>query len=189
MSEGEIIRNLKLGESADVLANKKGSPTEQLLAVIANDVVDSLRKKLDEYDVNASSNLKQSLTVIPLSKSNEVNVEISADFYWKYINYGVNGSIVNHGAPSWGKESQSNGKSFIQNIKDWVAFRGITLPSQFSSYDSFAWAIKTSVERNGKKPRPFYSDVVNEKLKNEIQEAITALFGKSITVNIIEPWQ
>jgi len=190
--EGSLISSMTLGQSNDVLNNTSKSPLNELLTIIANDVIDDLRKKLDEYDANASSRLKQSLVVLPVETgSNEVSVSISADFYWKFVNYGVNGTEVNHGSQfSHRNPTGASGEiSFKDSIKEWISFRGIQLPSQFSSYDSFAWAIRNKIRRDGTKPRPFYTDVVNEKLIKEIQEPIEALFGRAITINIIEPWQ
>jgi hypothetical protein len=187
--EGDLIRNMSLGQSAEVLSAKPNSPLTELLQIIANDVISELQKKLDEYDVNASSRLKQSMTVLPIEAgANEVSVSITMEGYWKFINYGVNGTEVNHGAPSWGTQPRGD-KTFLESIKEWIPFRGLQLPSQFSSYDSFAWAIMTNVKKKGKAPRPFYTDVVNQKLIQEIKEPIEALFGRAITVNIVEPWQ
>jgi hypothetical protein len=187
--EGSLIANMTLGQSSDVLNARPNSPLTELLQIIANDVISDLQKKLDEYDVNASSRLKQSMVVLPIATgANEVSVQISAEGYWKFINYGVNGTAVNHGAPSWGTQPQGE-LTFKQAIEQWIGFRGIQLPPQFGSYDSFAFAIMNKVKRDGKKPRPFYSDVVNERLIQEIKEPIEALFGRAITVNIVEPWQ
>lgn len=184
-NEGDLIRNMTLGQSNDVLNARANSPLTELLQIIANDVISDLQKKLDEYDVNASSRLKQSMVVLPVEAgANEVSVKISAEDYWKFINYGVNG---------WGRQysgafpSQPSPK--LEDIKQWMSFRGITLAPQFSNYDSMAFAIIRSIDKNGKQPRPFYSDVVNMQLIKEIKEPIEALFGRAITVNIVEPWQ
>jgi len=183
--EGSLISSMTLGQSNEVLNNTSQSPLNEILTIIANDVIDDLRKKLDEYDVNASSRLKQSLVVLPIELgSNEVSVMVSANDYWKYVNYGVNGYDKSYSG-AFGSAPRPK----HQDIKDWIGFRGIQLPSQFKSYDSFAWAIIKSIQKNGIEPRPFYTDVVNEKLIQEIQEPIEALFGRAITINIIEPWQ
>ena len=119
---------------------------------------------------------------------NEVEVNISMDFYWKYINYGVNGTEQNNNAPSWGA-SPSQTLSFHDSILAWKSDRGITLPSNFDDYDSFAWAIQTNIKKYGKKARPFYDDVINEKLVKVLEAPIKNLLGESIKLTIIAPWQ
>ena len=79
--------------------------------------------------------------------------------------------------------------TFHDSILAWKSDRGITLPSSFKDYDEFAWAIVHSVIRKGKEPRPFYDDVINEKLVKVLEAPIKKLLGESIKLTIIAPWQ
>jgi hypothetical protein len=145
---------------------------------------------MDRLDIAASRRLRQS--IIPdkqvTKDGNVVTIGLSADFYWKFVNYGVNGTEVQHGAPSWGKQPPGE-VSFHKSIMDWTLDRGITMPAQFDTYDSFAWAVMASVRKKGKQARPFFTNVVNETLTTKIQKELSAFFKEAITVNIVEPWQ
>lgn len=186
--EGSILNSLNLGRSKDVLKGDGSNPLGELLTVLMQDVIDQLRTSVDKYDISASGNLKQSLKPTKVEvNGDEVSIGVEADFYWKYINYGVNGTNVNHGAPSWGSAPSS--KSFEASIDEWIRNRGITLPSSFSSYESFNYVIRRSIKEKGKKPRPFFSDVINQELTKELKAPIEKLLGRAITIVIKEGWQ
>ncbi len=187
--EGSIINALNLGSSKEALKASPSSPLSKLLQGLTSDVIQALTKRMDYYDISASNNLKQSIKPTSVKLDGSVlSVGISADFYWKYLNYGVNGTEQKYGAPNWGTETQ-NTKSFKDNITDWISYKGITLPQQFSSYDSLAFAIMTNKKKTGEKPRPFFTDVVNDKLTQTLREPIEKLLKRSIEIVIAEPWQ
>ena len=188
-TEAEILAKLNLGTSKQVLEENPNSPLGELLTQLTNDVIIQLTKSLDKYNISASHNLRQSIvpTKVMVDDGN-VAVAINADFYWKYVNYGVNGTEVNYGSPAWGHE-KNNTKSFNTSIQEWVRNRGIVAPEQFGDYEQFAYAIMSNIKRKGQKPRPFYTDVVNDKLKEHIRKPIERLMKKSITITIIDPWQ
>lgn len=188
-SEADILNALNLGTAKSVIEGKPNSPLGLLLTKLSNDVVNQLGKSIDKYDISASHNLRQSIKPQKVEVNGDmVSVAISADFYWKYVNYGVNGFEVNQGAPNWGRESQNTG-SFSKSIQTWVRSKGIVAPKQFDSYESFSFAIMSNIRKNGMKKRPFFTDVVNKQLVEYLKEPISKLLKKSITVTIIEPWQ
>jgi hypothetical protein len=190
ISEAEILSKLNYGTSKDVLNANSNSPLSDLLRELAQDVTKQLVESLDKHQVGASNNLRQSIQPEKqvTINGNEVTIGINADFYWKFVNYGVNGSEVNHGAPNWGTQPPQD-KSFHQAIIEWIPTTGSTLPEAFASYDSWAWAIQKSIAKNGKEARPFYTDVVNDSLVEQLREPISNLLGRSITINIVDPWQ
>jgi len=189
MNEADILSKLNLGTSKAVIQGQPNSPLGELLQGLAQDVTDMLTKSLDGYDVNASRNLRQSIKPTKvIQDGNTVVVPIEADFYWKFVNFGVNGSEVNHGAPAWGTQTGQD-KTFHQSIIEWIPTTGSTLPSGFETYEGWAFAIISNIMKNGKKARPFFTDVVNEKLVEYLREPISNLLGRSIEIAIAEPWQ
>lgn len=188
VDEGSILNSLNLGRSKNALNNEGSNPLGELLTVLMQDVIDQLRDSIDKYDISASGNLKQSLRPTKVTvNGDEVGIGIEADFYWKFVNYGVNGTKVNRGAPSWGSSPSS--RSFEASIDDWIRNRGITLPSSFSSYESFNYIIRRSIREKGKEARPFLSDVVNQELTKELKAPIEKVLGRAITIVIREGWQ
>lgn len=188
--EADIVRGLNLGQSRDILENRGGSKLSELMLDMAGQIVERLKQKLDEKNINTTSQaLSQSIGVRDLTiDGNSITVSIEADYYWKYVNYGVNGSEVDHGAPDWGPEP-GNGKSFKQNILEWIPKRGLALPQQFTNFDQFAFAIMTNIRKFGTEPRPFFDEVVNSALETELAEPFEALMGEAINIRILSPWQ
>ena len=187
----EYFKNLiTVGNSKAILEGLPGTPLEELLKDLMQDVADQLVLEMDALNIAASRRLRQS--IIPdkqvTKEGNVVTIGLSADFYWKFVNYGVNGTEVQHGAPSWGRQPAGE-VSFHKSIMDWTMDRGITMPAQFDTYDSFAFAVMANVKKKGKTPRPFFTNVVNETLTMKIQGELSAFFKEAIIVNIVEPWQ
>lgn len=189
-SEAEILDQLNLGASRAIVDNKAQSPLGELLINLSEDIISQLQTKLDEYNINTSSKgLSQSLAPTEVFiDSGTISVGITAEFYWKYINYGVNGTEISHGAPNFGPAPPGE-KSFKEAIIEWIPQRGLTLPEQFSSFDQFAEAIMWNVRKKGKVARPFFSDVVNEGIIDNLKEPIEKVFGTALKIAIIEPWQ
>jgi hypothetical protein len=188
-TEADILNRLNLGSSKSVLAGNPSSPLAELLKDLAQDVTDMLTKSLDKHGVGASLNLRQSIQPHKqvTIEGNEISIGINADFYWKFVNYGVNGTEINHGAPSWGAV-QVQTTSFHDAILAWIPTTGMTARDN-QTYDSMAWAIQSSIKKKGQEPRPFYTDVVNESLVQYLKAPISKLLGRTITINIVDPWQ
>lgn len=190
MTEAEILSKLNAGSSKAILNNTPNNPLSLLLQELTQGVIDDLRKAIHTRGIDASRNLSQSIKPTKTQYNGKaVSVAIEMDFYWKFVNYGVNGTEVSHGSPSWGSVANDSGVSFHDSIKNWVAQKGIGLPEQFKTYDSFAWAVQKSVIKKGQKPKPFFEDVINEQLAKVLKAPIQRLLGKSIKLNIISPWQ
>jgi len=196
-SEVDILNALNLGTSKAVVEGQPNSPLGQLLTTLANDVTKQLTDSMDSYNIRASNNLRQSILPTKVEVNGDVvTVGISAPFYWKYVNYGVNGFAVNHGAPNWGSTGATR-EDFKKSIGAWRMNVGINLNSftndsgkpMFSSYDKLDDGLMYMVAKNGQKPRPFYTDVVNDKLVNYLRKPIEKLFKKAMTVVIVDPWQ
>lgn len=189
MSESSIINSLNLGSSRDILENKPDSPLGKLLTELTEDVIKQLQERLVARDINASLGLSQSIIPTDVSiNGGSVSVGISMDFYWKYVNYGVNGTEVNRGAPNWGGGPQQS-KTFLQAVKEWIPQRGLTLPDGFTDYNSFAWAIMVNKRKKGQEARPFFTDVINENLVQVLKKPIENVLGRAVEISIVEPWQ
>lgn len=184
-SPSEILRKLNLGTSKQTLAGKKGSPLGDLLMGIHQEVIDRLNDKITSYDAIASNRLKQSIISFDKSTPGKITLEMSAEFYWKYVNYGVNGTAVNHGAPTWGSAPSSTG-TFKDNILKWIQDRGIKAnPGQ--TYDQMAFLIMAKIKRDGIKPRPFFTEVVNKELETYLNKSVASVFKKALTIEIKTP--
>jgi hypothetical protein len=188
-SEDSILKNLNLGSSKESIKGSPSSPLAQLITVEAQEIVDRLRKSAYKYDVDASGQLIQETNPTKVSVSgSEVTIGISAPFYWKFVNFGINGSLVNRGAPTWGKQPPS-GFTMSQALSAWSRDRGIRAVDGRSNWISRSHVAGMSLTERGQIARPFYSDVVNDALMKELEEPIMKLMGKAITIKIVDPWQ
>lgn len=188
--EAEALRGLNLGTSSAILNNEQGNPLETLLKGLMQGVIDALGKSMDKYDVNASRRLRQSFKVAnPIVSGEGVSVGITvgeSEYYWKFINKGVNGTEQQNGAPNWGSYTGAK-LDYKTSILNWIRDRGITTDGD---YDSLAWAIMTKIKQEGKKPRPFFDDVINDpQLIELLKKPIEKLIGRAIEVKIAAPWQ
>ena len=190
MAEAEIINNLDLGSAIASLRNEPNSPLSQLLQELLNEIIEKLRQALIDRNINTSRReLSQSMLPTQVSyEGSTVSIGLEMAFYWKFVNFGVNGTEVNHGAPSYGSLPPAE-KSFKDSILEWIPARSVQLPPQFKTYDSFAFAIMTNVKKRGQAPRPFFGDVINDQTAEFLREPIEALLGKSIEIAIAAPWQ
>lgn len=191
MSEGQIAQNISFGQSKDILSNRANSVLTSLLEDLTTDIIIQLKEAMVAKNVNASQGLSQSITMSNTSKGKQVSIAIGMDFYWKYVNYGVNGTRVNNGAPSWGTAPKS-GVSFHQAILNWIPHRNVKLDNReggAKTYDQLAWAIQNSVIAKGQKPKHFLEEVINKDLIKVLEKPIRELLGKAIKINIVSPWQ
>jgi len=186
--------NINLAESIDILSNKGNTELDKLLYDLSMDISNQLREALVKRNINTTSlGLSQSIKPTkPEIVGNGIEVEIQADHYWKFVNYGVNGTKEKHGAPEWGTQPKT-GTTFHQEILAWIPKRGVMAKpdenGNIPTYDQIAWAIQGKIRRDGIKPRPFYNDVINNKLVGIIRPQIEKLIGRTIEVNITFPWQ
>jgi len=190
MSEDEIINSLNLGTAVETLNNAPNSPLSQMLEALINDIITRLQQSLQDRNINTSTrNLSQSMKATAVELKGDVaTIGLSMEFYWKFINFGVNGTEVSHGAPAYGSVP-SSGKSFSESIREWIPARGLSLPPQFKNFDQFTFAIMTNIRKKGKEPRPFFEDVINAQTADVLRGPIERLVGRSITIAITSPWQ
>ena len=192
--EAQLTAALNVGSSKAILEQKNDNPLFQLLEDIMNQVRDEITANAFKYDVNASMEMMNGIKVNDAYlDGNSVTVELYAEpeaFYWKYIDQGVNGAVVNRGAPNWGKAPVGT-KTFEQAIDKWIVDRGIVPESGTSpqDYKNLNNTIRYFIHQLGKEPRPFVSDVLNENIVTLFREPIERLVGRAIQINIETPWQ
>lgn len=117
---------------------------KDLPAAVANALVSAIRKRMDELNIWSSGNLQQSVE----PRVSETEVEVLADFYWKFVNYGVNGLKISHGSPYSFKNKFPNMK-MATAINQGFANKG----AGFNLKRAFA--VATLIKKDGLKPRNF----------------------------------
>lgn len=115
---------------------------------IAQKIIDTLIDVMREKDVEASSNLIQSLE--PETKSGEI--VIYADYYWKFVDKGVNGLLQNRNSPYSFKFVPASKKHALAMI-EWAKFRGMGAITVKEAYQ-----LATSIKLKGIKARNFVDE-------------------------------
>ena len=127
---------------------------------IAQKIIDTLIDVMREKDVEASSNLIQSLE--PETKSGEI--VIYADYYWKFIDKGVNGLMQSRDSEFSFKFVPASKKHAL-SIAKWLEFRG--LATEFTTLAD-AYRIATATKIKGIRGRHFVEEFEKELDKIEI---------------------
>lgn len=187
MKVRDIVEKMDIGVAKRAINADIGSPLHALVLGLNQELIDRLGQSIQDYDLIASNRLKQSIITVDESVKGVISVAVQANFYWKYVQYGVNGTERNNGAPTWGK-APSGTPSFKEAILGWIRDRGIQAgPRQ--TYEQLASAMMVSLRKKGIQPRPFYTDVVNRELKEYLEASISAVVKRAIVIQIRDPWQ
>ena len=127
---------------------------------IAQKIIDTLVDVMREKDVEASSNLIQSLE--PEWADDEIR--IYADYYWKFIDKGVNGLMQSRDSEFSFKFIPASKKHAL-SIAKWLEFRGMA-----GDYTTLAdaYRIATSTKIKGIRGRKFVEEFEKELDKIEI---------------------
>ena len=120
---------------------------------IAQKIIDTLIDVMREKDVEASSNLIQSLE--PESKNGEI--VIYADYYWKFIDKGVNGLMQSRNSEFSFKFVPASKKHAL-SIAKWLEFRG--LATEFTTLAD-AYRVATATKIKGIRGRKFVEEFQN----------------------------
>ena len=117
---------------------------------IAQKIIDTLIDVMREKDIEASSNLIQSLE--PETKNGEI--VIYADYYWKFIDKGVNGLMQSRDSEFSFKFVPASKKHAL-SIAKWLEFRG--LATEFTTLAD-AYRIATATKIKGIRGRKFVDE-------------------------------
>ena len=125
---------------------------------IAQKIIDTLIDVMREKDVEASSNLIQSLE--PEWQGDEIR--IYADYYWKFVDKGVNGLLQNRNSEYSFKFVPASKKHAMAMV-EWAKFKGMGAITVKEAYQ-----LATSIKLKGIKARNFVEEFEKEIDKIEI---------------------
>ena len=137
--------------------------TDEEFSEIAKDdisqrLIDELIKVMREKKVEASSNLIQSLE--PEWQGDEIR--IYADYYWKFVDKGVNGLVQNRNSEYSFKFVPASKKHAMAMV-EWAKFKGMGAITVKEAYQ-----LATSIKLKGIKARNFVEEFENRIDKIEI---------------------
>lgn len=129
--------------------------------------IQAVRDDLKQQNINASSKLSQSLKSVVKQKGKWIEISISLEDYWKYIEYGTRP----HFPP-------------IQAIRKWIDVKPVLprpMKGKLPTKDQLAFLIARKISKVGTRPKPFLNktisdfnliDKVYNLLLNQIQQQI-----------------
>jgi len=181
MTEGEILRALAgsgLGKGQFTESQAKDAYLE-LIAEIGNGVSMLFKDQIDKDTKSDSGTLGQSAVAIPTKNG----FQIEADYYYKFIDDGVNGVGQFQGAMSPIRSVVSSG---LYNFKDLrvpsiMANRIKDMPGVSSM--SHAYAIGVNIKRYGIKPKNITDKVVSDEMLERISQDLLTATGLIVTAS------
>lgn len=129
--------------------------------------IQAVREDLAQQNINASSKLSKSLKSVVKQKGKWIEISISLEDYWKYIEYGTRP----HFPP-------------IQAIRKWIDVKPVLprpMKGKLPTRDQLAFLIARKISKVGTRPKPFLNktisdfnliDKVYDLLLNQIQQQI-----------------
>ena len=145
------------------------------LTVLADEIVQEFKDKIKE-STKGSGTLAQSVTSIPTKNG----FEVQADFYYKFIDDGVNAAPKNSklgyirplvtGSP-YSFKHLGVGKGMFEEIRSIV-------PGD----DAKVYAVAVSIKKHGIKPHDITDNVITDELTERISEDLATLTGLAVQV-------
>jgi hypothetical protein len=186
----------------DKIGSKESFKPEKSLSAIlqiAGTIVQEAQNNLNKSDRIATGKLSESLTILdPIKTGNEIVCEITALYYWKFIDKGVNGNKKSRGS-QYSFKNYPPGEKMINAIETWIKSEGgkfratgqgktITKRekrrkafNETKDKNSLAWAISVSIKQKGLKKTNFLTDAI-KKGNSKSKE----LLGKALKIDILE---
>ena len=167
-----------IGKKVDDFKAPK-SPLEEYMVDLGMQIVSQLKQSLREAG-DQNSILSQSIVSKVTSSSENVDLVITANDYWDFVNSGVNGVKKNVGG-KYNFKTPYPSKKMTESIQVWQSNRGI---GHAKNFKSVSYAIATKVKRDGIEPNYFVDKVLSDEFIKNIENELAKEFKKSLTLTI-----
>ena len=161
------------------------------------DLIQDLRESLINVNRDQPGDLLQSIDGFIKVESNNISFELVMNDYWKFVDKGVDGWKQSRGSEY---KYKKNGKRIpLDAMKKFIKFRGLVPKSVAkpnkrvnkklgakkinAAYESYAWALGAVIKRDGLRPTHFFTNVINEDLKQRLTKEISEALKKDIEIN------
>lgn len=161
------------------------------------DLIQDLRESLISVNRDQPGSLLQSIDATVTVESSNIFLEIVMNDYWKFIDKGVDGYQQGRGSIY---KYKKNGKRIpLDAMLKLIKFRGLVPESVAkpnkrvnkklgakkieSARKSYAFALGAVIKRDGLKATHFFTNVINENLKNKLTKEISEALKKDIEIN------
>lgn len=177
------------------------SEIEKSIVLFVTQLAEDLRTNLaSKDDYYKDSELMQSIGILPLKISgSSITMSIEMNGYGSFLNKGVSGVSNKFDSPFSFKTLSVN-HDFRDNLKRWITKRGFKLESRYSQTKDLtkskraekqidektqmAYAMGTSIKKEGIEATHFIDEVYNEKVIADFGKSLSTMMGKKIKVVI-----
>ena len=179
-----------------------------LLKQLGNKLVTDLQANIDQKDLIASANLRQSISFNVKIFATSVQLNLSLDDYYKYVDQGVRGVKSSARAPK-SPYSYKNKRPPKEAILNYIKTKPLVITSKVDltkvnkkgvkvkrratteeksiidkERNLAAFFIRRKIFNEGLKATNFYSDVVNDNLIDEFSKKLTEVFKQQVIVTL-----
>jgi len=175
----------KIGKIKEVVSTEAGSPLEKLVLKLGQDIIDKLKASGVASGMSPNSLLIASIGAGDFISvnGNKMNITISANEYWDFVNSGVNGTVRGVGGKYNFKTPYPN-KKMAASLKNGMASKGLSLPPGFKDYDSYSYAAATNIKKYGIKPNHFADFITSKAFIEKISLNLAQQLGREIVLKI-----
>ena len=174
------------------------------------DLIQDLRESLINANRDQPGDLLQSIDGSVEVEANNISFEIRMNDYWVFVDEGVDGTVTSQGSQY--KYKKAGKRIPLDAMKKFIAARGLSPAMSISrqrkvekiagkgklskkikkavkqinkknALDSFAFAIGANIKKRGLRPTHFFTNVINESLKDKLTKEISEALKKDIEIN------
>lgn len=157
-------------------------------------IIDGLIKSLENNNKVVSGNLAQSIEAKTKIFGQSISLEVYMDGYWKFLDRGVNGTVVKRGSEySFKKKNLKAGvmEKFIRNrgIKQYKSKSGNVIfdvnkaKDKSKGYKTLAFLLGRGVSKFGIKPTNFVEEGING-IERQLEIDLLEAVGRQIEVQL-----
>lgn len=133
--------------------------------------IQAVREDLAQQNINASSKLSKSLKSIVKQNGKWIEISISLEDYWKYVEYGTRP----HFPP-------------IQAIRKWIDVKPVLprpMKGKLPTKDQLAFLIARKISKVGTRPKPFLNKTISDfNLINKVYDLLLNQIEQQINKQI-----
>lgn len=150
--------------------------TQEVLRTFIANVLSDARVNLKNSNANASGRLSKSLEGDLKVNPNSLEVDILMQKYGKFMDQGVSGTERKFNTPYSFKKGIQNRPS-PKHFNGWIVKKGLAPRDErgrFTARKALSFAIATSIQKKGIKPRLFLTKAFEKNIKTLPEEIVEA---------------
>ena len=150
--------------------------TQEVLRTFIANVLNDARVNLKNSNANASGRLSKSLEGDLKVNPNSLEVDILMEKYGKFMDQGVSGTERKFNTPYSFKKGIQNRPS-PKHFNGWIVKKGLAPRDErgrFTARKALSFAIATSIQKKGIKPRLFLTKAFDKNIKTLPEEIVEA---------------